>query len=200
MPHQQRSDNTRARLLEVALDLFSRSGYEATGVAEICAAAGVSKGAFYHHFASKQAVFLALLEDWLTSLDRDIIGVFLPGERVGEGLARMAGMLGRVFEQAGAHLPMALEFWVQAQRDATIWQATIAPYRRYQDLFAAIITRGVQDGSLRPVDPHVTARLLLGTAVGLMMEGMLDPQAADWGATAVSSIRLLLDGLRNDGA
>ncbi len=42
MAHQQRSEDTRARILRAALECFSRAGYDATGVAEICAAAGVS--------------------------------------------------------------------------------------------------------------------------------------------------------------
>ena len=66
---QQRSEETRTRLLEAAVRLFAQQGYDASGVAEICAAAGVSKGAFYHHFESKQALFLALLEEWLARLD-----------------------------------------------------------------------------------------------------------------------------------
>ncbi len=62
---QQRGEATRARILEAALDQFAAHGYEAASVDEICARAGVSKGAFYHHFESKQALFLALLNDWL---------------------------------------------------------------------------------------------------------------------------------------
>ena len=58
---QQRSEETRTHILKAALDLFSKNGYDATSVANICQAAGVSKGAFYHHFASKHSVFQALL-------------------------------------------------------------------------------------------------------------------------------------------
>lgn len=195
MTQQQRSEITRARLLNVALDLFSRNGYDATGVAEICAAAGVSKGAFYHHFPSKQTVFLALLEDWLAGLDREMATAFQPGEPVAEGLLRMAGMLRQVFDVAGGHMRMVLEFWAQASRDPAVWQATIAPYRRYQQTFAAYIQQGVQDGSLKPVDPQIAAQLIVGSAVGLLFEGVMDPQSTDWGEAAVNSIRLLIQGL-----
>lgn len=194
MTNHPRAEATRARLLQVALDLFSRNGYDATGVAEICAAAGVSKGAFYHHFPSKQALFLALLEDWLATLDRQIEAVFLPGEPVAAGLMRLANILDAVFASAGPHLPMALEFWSQARHDPAIWQATIAPYRRYQQTFAGIIARGVADGSLKAVDPQLAAQLVIGTAVGLLLEGLMDPHA-DWGAAAVKSVQLLLEGL-----
>jgi AcrR family transcriptional regulator len=66
---QHRSAETRSHILEAAQRLFSLNGYDATGLAEICQAAGASKVAFYHHFPTKQAVFLELLENWLKVLD-----------------------------------------------------------------------------------------------------------------------------------
>jgi AcrR family transcriptional regulator len=69
MSHQQRADQTREHLLAAASHPFTRYGYDGTVVAEICGAAGVSKGAFYHHFPSKQALFLALLQESVGGLD-----------------------------------------------------------------------------------------------------------------------------------
>ena len=46
--------------MEVALDLFSEQGYEATSMRDIAAALGLSPGAFYHHFPSKEAVLVAV--------------------------------------------------------------------------------------------------------------------------------------------
>lgn len=46
--------------MEVALDLFSDQGYEATSMRDIAAALGLSPGAFYHHFPSKEAVLIAV--------------------------------------------------------------------------------------------------------------------------------------------
>lgn len=58
--------DTRTRLLDAALAVIRARGYTATGVADICAAAGVSKGAFFHHFESKEALAVAAAERWST--------------------------------------------------------------------------------------------------------------------------------------
>ena len=53
---------TRGQLIEVATSLFADRGYEGTSIEAVLAAAGVSRGALYHHFAGKEALFTAVLE------------------------------------------------------------------------------------------------------------------------------------------
>ena len=53
---------TREQLIEVATGLFAERGYEETSIEAVLAAAGVSRGALYHHFAGKDALFEAVLE------------------------------------------------------------------------------------------------------------------------------------------
>ena len=127
---QQRSEETRARILQVAQQLFASTGYDATGVAEICKTAGVSKGAFYHHFPSKQTVFMALLENWLVMLDAQMASLLAGSGSVADGLVRTAGVTSLVFQSASGQLPMFLEFWRASSHDPLIWQATVGPFRR----------------------------------------------------------------------
>lgn len=56
--------NARSRLLDAALVLVRARGYSATSVDQLCAAAGVTKGAFFHHFASKEALAVAAADHW----------------------------------------------------------------------------------------------------------------------------------------
>jgi AcrR family transcriptional regulator len=53
---------TRGQLIEVATGLFAEHGYEGTSIEAVLAATGVSRGALYHHFAGKEALFTAVLE------------------------------------------------------------------------------------------------------------------------------------------
>ena len=59
---QERREQTRTRLLRTARDHFSRHGYEGTRTEDILRATGLSRGALYHHFDSKDALFEAVFE------------------------------------------------------------------------------------------------------------------------------------------
>lgn len=195
MPPQQRGVETRDHILDAAIECFSRSGFEAASVADICTLAGVTKGAFYYHFPSKHTLFLELLNRWLSDLEARFAAVRAEAADVPEALTRMASLAPAVFEAARGRIPLFLEFWTQASRDPDVWQATIAPYRRYRGFFADLIRSGVEEGSLRRVDPQVAAYWLVSLAVGLLLQGTLDPEGADWGGVAQDGMRALLDTL-----
>ena len=60
---EERRTQTRRALVSAARALFAEKGYAATGTPEIVAAAGVTRGALYHHFADKEALFAAVVEE-----------------------------------------------------------------------------------------------------------------------------------------
>jgi len=193
---QERSEATRGKLLKAAIRRFSRYGYDATGVAEICEAAGVSKGAFYHHFPHKQAIFLELLEHWLADLDRQLEVIWQEAPGVPAALEHMAHTAPAIFRTARGQLPLFLEFWAQASRDPVVKKATIAPYRRYCKFFAALIRAGQAEGSLRPVDADLAGQTLVSLAVGLLLQGLLDPRGTDWEQAAQGQVSIVLQALR----
>lgn len=197
MVKQQRSKETQDRILDIAAARFAQNGYSATSIAEICEHAGVSKGAFYYHFASKQAIFLALLDRWMNELESAFGNATQGPEPMPTKLTNMARMMRMIFKDEHARIAMFLEFWTQASRDESVWQATIAPYRRFQTYFAALIRQGIEEGSLAPIDPEAGAQVVISLASGLLLQGLLDPDGADWGQVSEASIGILLNGLEH---
>ena len=192
---QQRSLETRARILEVARERFALEGYEHTGVAEICQAAGVSKGAFYHHFNSKQEVFLELLKEWLEEMERQLSVLGRAKGSLPERLHSMTRVVRVVLQAAEEGLPIYLEFLTRALRDPQVMQVMIQPVQRYQEFFTTMFEEGIAEGSVREVDPEIAARVTIALALGLLIQGVVEPQGVDWTQVAGDGVGILFKGL-----
>jgi AcrR family transcriptional regulator len=197
--NQLRGEETRNTILEVALGLFSQHGYDATSVDQICQGAGVSKGAFYHHFSTKQDLFLALMEAWLASVEGSFTGSGEMGEDVPQMLKQMAAMSGSLFNALEGGFPILLEFWTQASRHPVIWKKAVAPYQRYLEYFTGLIQTGVDQGAFASaIDPEAAARLLTAAVMGLLLQATFDPDSADWEDVTLFGITTLVKGLRRE--
>jgi len=75
----ERSETTRNELLRVARALFGEHGYEATSIEDVAEAAGVTKGALYHHFGSKRDLFQAVFEYLEQELCDNVITAAIKG-------------------------------------------------------------------------------------------------------------------------
>jgi AcrR family transcriptional regulator len=183
--HQPRGEETRAHILQAALDCFAREGYDATGIAEICKRAGVSKGAFYHHFPSKHDLFMQLMEIWLARLDLGLQAAQASGPDVPQALVNMAGLMRNVLAEADNRVSIFLEFWTEALHDPAVWRETVAPYRRYRAFFAQRVEAGIAEGTLRPVDPELAAQARVSQeAMQLLLAGLARNSSARQDAAA----------------
>lgn len=135
MPLQARAEATRRRILDSAVDLFDELGYGETGLADVLHRAGVSKGAFYYHFDSKEAVATAIIEDYRQGvkdsvsdkldvstplLDRLIVATFMAAEmletdksaRIGnqllQALSQISSAASRIYAEWTAEFTGAL--------------------------------------------------------------------------------------------
>ena len=192
MPTQNRGEETRGIILDAAVSAFASYGYDGTGVAEICKSAGISKGAFYHHFEGKQTLYLELLNDWLSTIDKEFQNILLHSVSTIEALVEMTKIFRNLFDPSDTKIAVFIEFLTRAARDPELRDAALTPYRRYQKYFAEIIERGVSEGTLRTVDPQQSARLLISMAVGLILHSLIDPVSNDQGKEAEDASTLFI--------
>jgi TetR/AcrR family transcriptional regulator, transcriptional repressor for nem operon len=78
----------KARLIDAAMTIVRQKGYSATSIDDLCKAAGVTKGAFFHHFASKEALAVAGAEQW-TARAEQLIFSLPPWTRIEDPLERL---------------------------------------------------------------------------------------------------------------
>jgi TetR/AcrR family transcriptional regulator, transcriptional repressor for nem operon len=96
--------DSRERLFAATMSSVAEKGYAATTVDEICAKAGVTKGAFFHHFPSKQSLTVAAVNNW--SQKCNALYASAPYHVLKDPLERFLGYLN--FRKNMLHVPMAL--------------------------------------------------------------------------------------------
>lgn len=158
----RRKQRTRAELLAAATAVLSAKGLHATKIADIAAAADVGVGTFYLHFATKESLYDALVEDAGARLKATVD-------------AARAGIDDPLEETRAA----TLAFCRFAQEHREVFKLVFGPdgagrdvVRRTQALFAAdierTIRRGIEGGVFGPVDPAMAAQAMVGMSTQLL--------------------------------
>ncbi|HEX5480142.1 MAG TPA: TetR family transcriptional regulator, partial [Dehalococcoidia bacterium] len=155
----ERRATTRARLIEAALDVFALAGYEHAGVDDIAAAAGVSKGAFYFHFTTKQDILLELLRIWSVRRTARLTAACHadggPADRLRETLAAL-------LTYDDFRWPRLLvEFWAEAARSDDVARGLRRTHRRWLTVLGHVIAGAAGGAGAGSVDDAAAAVLAL---------------------------------------
>jgi AcrR family transcriptional regulator len=148
---------TRDTLLMAARDLFGSRGYADTSADDIVAKAGVTKGALYHHFAGKEAIFRAVVEQVQLDASDRAVAAFL-GEDSWHALVRGCGLW------VDAHLDTSVQrILMQDARAVLGWEEA----RAIENRFGVVALRGalrkaMTAGVLRRVPLRPLSLLLMG--------------------------------------
>jgi AcrR family transcriptional regulator len=187
----ERAEQTRAALIAAARRLFVEKGYYATGTEEIVTAADVgTRGALYHHFADKQALFLAVIE----ALEQDLLDKAAATTGTGTAFDQLrTGLLGFL----DASLTPEVQRILLIDGPAVLgWQQWRALEQHYGlGAIHTLLELAINDGSLPAQPLDALAHLLLATIdeAALFIANADNPSTAR--DDAVQTVNRLLAGL-----
>ena len=169
---KEEAEQTRQNLLDSALRVFSRKGYEVARLQDIAAEADVTRGAIYHHFGSKAELYTALVDEASTE------GNALIAQAIGEG-GSFLDVMRRTFEysfraiEERPRLRAVMEL-ISFKTGVSEELAELTARQRLQTRqsiaqISGYIQMGIESGELRPnLDPEAAAATLLATQSGLI--------------------------------
>lgn len=181
-----RGDERRRQIRGAAYRAFRDAGYHDTTVDAICEAASISKGAFYWHYASKQEVFVDILDTWTTEVMDELYEQFEAALNSPDYVSTVTSALEREINRGRVIVPLWLEFAVLARREPEIRQALSNFYRRARTAITEMLRPLLAD-RYREDEIASIAAVFFGAYAGLVMQDVSDPERAD-AAESVRSI------------
>lgn len=176
-----RRQATRVRLLEAAAEVFAREGLQGASVEAVCTQAGFTRGAFYSNFASKEELFLALLEREFERRARELeerteaLGPDLRGHRGAIVPEQAAAYITRFLQtsvDAAAWHVLETEFALLAMRDPEIARGYAELLARWRTSMAGLVEAAIAAAGRRFTLPaeHAVAILTDEYARALRVE------------------------------
>jgi AcrR family transcriptional regulator len=189
---ERKKDETRERITQAAIELFTERGYDATTVDDIAAKADVAKGTFFNYFPRKEAVFDALAEQRAVEMEdvtRDLLAQSIPAR---QKLRRFCE------EMTSRHLSnpelsrMAVTRMLNRIHDPI--HEVPATFRGY---LRQILEQGQERGELRSdVQIDRAAALIQGAAIGTLVAWFCVPAGSiDLTRELQERLELIMDGI-----
>lgn len=192
MVRQARSEATRQKIIDSAVDLINEIGYPAAGLADIIERAEMTKGALYYHFDSKEVLATAIIDDGgnrvinafraagrsgSPALENVIHGVFMVADTIrNDKLAQAASRLLRTF---GGFNPAAKRTFAE-----------------FLDEMTSRVEAAVAEGDLKPdLDASAVARTIFGSMLGSELLSSTLTDGKDLGSQFVSTWGVLLPAI-----
>lgn len=163
----RRGPETREAIDRAAIKLFARLGYHATSMREIASAAGIQPAAIYHWYPSKEAILVRLQDDFMDRLTENVVSAMEPQRRPALRLAA-AVREHVVFHGLNTQAAFVTDSEIRALGPGPR-KALISQRDAYEEIFAAEIRAGVEDGSLRSSNPRVASYAILLQCTGVAL-------------------------------
>jgi AcrR family transcriptional regulator len=156
----QKWRSRRQKIVDTSAHVFARRGYHATGIAELCVANELGKGALYHYIDSKEELLAAIhdrvMDEVMVGADR----VAAEGGSPSQQLTRLGSELLDVIHRYPDHV------WVFLHEFPALTGARAEQFRlrrrEYERRVESVLRAGVDSGEFRRVDPGLAARAWLG--------------------------------------
>jgi TetR/AcrR family transcriptional repressor of nem operon len=193
-----RTSDARERLVDEASQLFHARSYESVGVQELCEAASINKGSFYHFFASKEDLAAAVIDaQWQATLDEVLDPALADDVPPLARLERLFTLLSKVQREQRRELgrtpgcPLANMSGEVCGHEPKLRRKLVRVYDSMHDRLAELLREAVKAGELpRGTNAEAKAEALLALVEGAMLLSAIHDDPATAGRLAKLALAL----------
>jgi AcrR family transcriptional regulator len=195
MPRQDVSEERKNQILDAATTVFARSGFHEARMEDIAQESGLSKGALYLYYKSKDALIGALLRRFANIEMRGVRAAIAGEGTVTDRLFAMTRIFAKDLDRLAVVMPITLEFYAVAARQRSVREFMGEMLSEYRGFLTRAIEEGIASGEFHAAPAGDVALTLIAVYEGLLLLWVVDPRAVSWREQAEASLRLILAGL-----
>lgn len=198
-PTKQPTEVRQASLIEAALQLAAQRSPADITTGDLAQAVGITQGAVFRHFASKEALWLALL-DWVNEALMVRLHAAAAGANRSALAALQAVFMAHVdFVVANPGVPRVIFQELQSPGDTALKVRVRALMQRYRQLLMQLLQDAQAQQAIAPeTDLQAAAVLFIGSVQGLVMQSLISGDVAGMAAQAPGVFAIYQRGLRAD--
>lgn len=164
---------------------------------DIVSEAGLSKGAIYWYFKSKDDIINTLFDDFFQVDMQELEDMIQSDVGVEARIRLYTSALVDAFLAMSDLIPVTYEFYARGIREEALRQSLQFYYNSYHDMFVELIQQGVQTGEFLPdTDVNAVTLSVMSAIEGLFFLWIIQPVRIDLQEAATNSLDLLMDGVR----
>lgn len=195
-PRPNVSDERKSQILNAAEDVFTKKGFDEARMDDIADKTGLSKGALYLYFKSKDELIIAILDRIFQHEFKRLENLDLDDMKAAEAVWKLTELITKDILGLMRLIPIIYEFLALAFRNKYVQLALKKYVNRYLDILVPIIQRGIDSGELRPVDAREVAVAMSAIIEGTLLLWVYDKSIVEPEYHIRSGMKLLLEGVQ----
>ena len=198
---EEHMEERRKQILDAAVATFSRKGLHQSTIEDIRLAAGLSRGAVYHYFKTKEDIIDAIRQ----RSERQAEAIYAGAAEADDAESRLLSLIdatlsNMVSPRSVEANRLAMFLWAESLVNKRIMDAQLPSFKPYLDNLAEAIGQAQEVGRLNPgLDPQAAARVIAGALMGLQIQLAWEPDI-EVDAPRRALISMLTAGLRLDAS
>jgi AcrR family transcriptional regulator len=176
---QSKQDKRKDQILDAALSVIVKHGYDRSRMDDIVQSSQLSKGAIYWYYKSKKEVYLSLVDYWVKRYNAGFIDNLEQHHTASEQLKGLFDYFIDQYETDPTAFKILVEFWSLSGRDKDFNKKLQRVYSDFLEYVVHIIQKGVDSGEFRNVDPRITSLSILINIEGINWFTLFEKSGVD---------------------
>ena len=199
-PKPDVSQERKQQIMEAALKVFSREGLHTARMDDIAEEAGLSKGALYWYFNSKDKIIASLLTNFFDREFSKIEEWVMKDDSARNLLQNLIDLIVEDLLSVKPFMSIIYEFWAMSFRNKRVGKFIRDSMHRYLDLIIPVVQRGIDQGEFKPLDAIDVAMAFGSIIEGSILLWSYDMNNVDFRALITNSVAIFLDGIESDNS